>query len=107
MTITPSRNATYKLPPVGKVPLSDERSGDGQNRDDDEETPHEDRERKGKIIKRRIRIKPGKRAAIGRRGERVGIQDFRIAVRTRITEGGKTRLAAASETADRSMSRAR
>src|SRR5262245_21555482 len=66
--------------------LSGERSGDAQNRDDDEEAAYEHGKRKREVVKYRIGIQAGERTAVRRRGRCVGVENFRIAVRSRVAD---------------------
>jgi N-methylhydantoinase B len=52
----------------------------------DEEAANEHGERQREVVERRIGAQTGERAAIGRRGRSVGIEDFRVSVRSRVPE---------------------
>src|SRR5215472_5290704 len=90
----------YKQRPVGHQSagrarddtLCGERSSDGENRDDDEETAREHGERKCEAPKCRISAQASEGAAIRRRRRCVSVENFRVSMRSGVTQAVKAGL---------------
>src|SRR5215472_1246487 len=66
-----------------------ERSGDGQQRDDEDETPDQHRKRNGQIVEHRVRRESGKSAAVVAGALGVGVKDLAKTVRPAIGDAGE------------------